>query len=179
MIAVIDACALYPTVLRQILLRCAQEGLFTPIWSDRLLEEWTRAAARNGGPQDEQIARGDVVSANLRFPNAVIPPGDEAPLWLPDPADVHVLATAIAGGARAIITMNLKDFPRRELAVHGVSAIAPDGFLMDLWLETPEAVARAVTQTHADAERLSGQALPLRALMKRARLPRLGKALTR
>lgn len=178
MIAVIDACALYPTVLRQILLGCAERGLFTPIWSARLLEEWTRAAARNGGALDEQMARAEATSANLRFPDALTPPGDEAPLWLPDPADIHVLATAIAGRAQTIITQNLKDFPARELSGHGVKAIAPDAVLMDLWLRHPDGVANAVAHTHAEAERLSGQTLPLRALLKRARLPRLGKALS-
>ena len=178
MIAVIDACALYPTVLRQILLGCAERGLFTPIWSERLLEEWTRAAARNGGALDEQVARAEAISANLRFPRALTPAGDEAPLWLPDPADIHVLATAIESGAQTIITQNLKDFPTRELSGYGVKAIAPDALLMDLWMEHPEAVTQAVTQTHAEAERLSGQMLPLRALLKRARLPRLGKALS-
>ncbi|GAB5445661.1 RSP_2648 family PIN domain-containing protein [Gymnodinialimonas sp.] len=179
MIAVLDACVLYPTVLRQILLGCAERGLYTPIWSARLLEEWARAAARNGGAQDEQIARAEASAANRRFPNALTPPGDEAPLWLPDPADIHVLATAIQSGAQTIITQNLKDFPARELAHHGVKARAPDALLYDLWLATPEAVTDAVTQTHAEAERLSGQTLPLRALLKRARLPRLGKALSR
>lgn len=178
MIAVIDACALYPTVLRQILLGCAERGLFTPIWSERLLEEWTRAAARNGGTMDEQIARTEALSANVRFPDALTEKGDETPLWLPDPADIHVLATAIQGGADTIITQNLKDFPARELSGHGVKAIAPDPFLMDLWLANSADVTQAVTETHAEAERLSGQTLPLRALLKRARLPRLGKALS-
>ncbi|MBY4892540.1 PIN domain-containing protein [Rhodobacteraceae bacterium N5(2021)] len=178
MIAVLDACVLYPTVLRQILLGCAERGLFTPVWSERLLEEWTRAAARNGGVQDQQIARAEVVFATLRFPDALVPPGNEAPLWLPDPADVHVLATAIESGAGTIITQNLKDFPARELSGHGVKAIAPDPLLMDLWLQAPDPVTQAVTNTHAEAERLSGQTLPLRALLKRARLPRLGKALS-
>ena len=91
MIAVIDACALYPTVLRQILFGVAERGLFSPIWSARLLEEWTRAAARNGGAMDKQIAMAEGTSANLRFPNALTAPGDEIPLWLPDPADIHVL----------------------------------------------------------------------------------------
>ena len=178
MIAVIDACALYPTVLRQILMGVAERGAITPIWSARLLEEWTRAAARNGGAQDEQIAKAEATSANLRFPKALTAPGDEAPLWLPDPADVHVLATAIASGAETIITLNLKDFPTRELSHHGVTARAPDAVLMDLWLQDAPVVTEAVTQTHAEAERLSGQTLPLRALLKRARLPRLGKALS-
>lgn len=178
MIAVIDACALYPTVLRQILLGVAERGLFTPIWSARLLEEWTRAAARNGGAEDAQIAIAEATSANVRFPNALKPPGDDAPLWLPDPADIHVLATAIQSGAGTIITQNLKDFPARELSGYGVKALAPDAVLMDLWLQNPDEVTEAVTHTHAEAERLSGQSLPLRALLKRARLPRLGKALS-
>ncbi len=177
-IAVIDACALYPTVLRQILLGCAERGLFTPIWSDRLLEEWTRAAAKNGGPQDEAIARSEAASANMRFPKALTPQGDEALLWLPDPADIHVLATAIKAGADTIITQNLKDFPVRELSGYDVTALSPDAVLRGLWLATPEPVEQAVTHTHAEAERLSGQILPLRALLKRASLPRLGKALS-
>ncbi|QXT38092.1 RSP_2648 family PIN domain-containing protein [Gymnodinialimonas ceratoperidinii] len=178
MIAVIDACVLYPTVLRQIVFGCAERGLIAPRWSDRLLEEWTRAAARNGGALDAELAQAEVTRANLQFPEALTPPGDEAPLWLPDPADVHVLATAIQGGAEVILTQNLKDFPARELSGYGIRAVAPDALLMDLWLEQPDAVAQAVAETHAEAERLSGQNLPLRGLLKRVRLPRLGKALS-
>ncbi len=177
MIAVLDACVLYPTVLRQILLGCAARGLFTPIWSERLLEEWARAAARTGGPVDEQIARTEAAAANRAFPAALTNPVDPAALWLPDPADIHVLAAAIAVRADTIITQNLKDFPARELSGHGISARPPDAVLMDLWLAEPDGVAEVVAETHAMAEHLSGQALPLRALLKRARLPRLGKAL--
>lgn len=173
-----DACALYPTVLRQILLGCADHQLYSPIWSQRLLEEWARAAAKNGGPPDEIIARSEAVAANLRFPNALTEPGDEAALWLPDPADIHVLSTAIAAEADAIITQNLRDFPARELSGYGVTALSPDAALMALWLEWPDPVTQVVTRTHTEAERLSGQTLPLRALLKRARLPRLGKALS-
>jgi hypothetical protein len=38
-------------------------------------------------------------------------------------------------------------------------------------------VARAVSDVHAEANRLSGDQWELRKLMKKARLPRLGKAL--
>ena len=179
MIAVLDACVLYPTVLRQILLGCAERGLFTPIWSERLQEEWRRAALRNGGEADAALAGAEIARANARFPKALTPPGDEAPLWLPDPADVHVLATAIVGNADTIITLNLRDFPARELSGHTVTARPPDAVLMDHWLSEPNTVEEAVLATHAEAERLSGETLPLRALLKRARLPRLGKALTR
>ncbi|MEJ6389027.1 RSP_2648 family PIN domain-containing protein [Gymnodinialimonas ulvae] len=179
MIAVLDACVLYPTVLRQILLGCAERGLFAPVWSERLLEEWRRAAARNGGPPDAALADAEIARANTRFPAALTPPGDEAPLWLPDPADIHVLATAVAARAETIITLNLRDFPARELSGHNVVARPPDATLMEMWLADPRPVQDAVTATHAEAERLSGQVLPLRALLKRARLPRLGKALSR
>ncbi len=175
--AVLDACVLYPTVLRQILLGVAGRGLIQPVWSERLLEEWHRAAARNGGKQDAVIATAEAAAAKARFPDAMNVPGDEAPLWLPDPADIHVLAIAIASGAGTIITMNLRDFPTRDLSPHGITALHPDACLMKLWLDRPDAVEAVVTATHAEAERLSGQTLPLRALLKRARLPRLGKAL--
>lgn len=179
MIAVLDANVLYPTVLREVLLGVAERGLFTPIWSERLLEEWRRAAARNGGPTDADIARSEAVRANLRFPKANRPPGGEAAIWLPDPADIHVLATAIAAEAEAIVTMNLRDFPAREVSGHGVAIHHPDSFLMHLWLVSAPAVEDVVRATHAEAERLSGQTLPLRGLLKRARLPRLGKAISR
>lgn len=175
----LDACVLYPTVLREILLGVAGQGLFTPIWSARICEEWRRAAERLS-PGDGVIAEGEIVALNARWPQASIPadPGLEARLWLPDPGDIHVLATAISGQASGIITLNLRDFPARELAPHGQVARHPDAFLYDLWLDRPEPVATVVAQVHANAQSMAGVPLDLRKLLKRARLPRLGKALT-
>ena len=177
--AVIDACVLYPTVLREIVLGVARAGLILPLWSDRLLEEWARTAARQGGAADEALARGEIAALGAAFPGAFTPadPGREAALWLPDAGDIHVLATAITGGAEAIITLNLRDFPRSELAAHGVEAIHPDAALYALWLDHPETVSGVVAGVHGTACRLSGEDLALRALLKRARLPRLAKAL--
>ena len=177
--AVLDACVLYPTVLRQILLEVAGRGGLAPCWSQRLVEEWRRTALRLGGAEDASRARAEAGAALARFPDALVPPGDETPLWLPDPADIHVLATAIAARAEVIVTLNLRDFPARELAPHGLRALAPDALLLQLWRQDPDAVAASVTATHATAERLAGEPLPLRALLVRARLPRLGKALHR
>jgi predicted nucleic acid-binding protein len=176
--AVIDACALYPTVLRQILSGVADAGLITPLWSDRLLLEWAGVAARNG-PEEAIVAKGEIALTNARFPAAkiVVDPVLEAGLWLPDLGDIHVLATAISGSAQAIVTLNLRDFPMRELAPHGLRAVHPDALLYDLWLAQPDIVSTATHAVHAEAERLSGTAISLRSLMKRARLPRLGKAL--
>lgn len=166
----LDACVLYPTVLRQVLLRLA--GLYTPLWSPRILEEWARTAAREGV---EAPARGEIALLRARHPGAEVIPGPTDALHLPDPGDLHVLAAAIAGQADLIVTLNLRDFPAR--ALDPIRAVHPDDFLMDLWLRDPVAVEAAVAAERAETARISGRDQPLRPLLKRARLPRLGKAL--
>ncbi len=174
----LDACVLYPTILREILLGAARKGLFEPVWSPRILEEWARAAAKHG-PGEEAMARGEIALIRAAWPEAEqeADPETEAALWLPDPADIHVLSTALTAQAEAIVTLNLRDFPKRELQPQGVTAIHPDAFLRDLWARHPENVADAVEAVRAEAERLSGQPQPLRPLLKRIRLPRFAKAL--
>ena len=103
----------------------------------------------------------------------------EARLWLPDPADIHVLAAAIAGSADIILTMNAKDFPRNILAEEGLNRADPDGFLQGIWQAQPELVASVAHNVLDEASRLSGKTWEMRALLKKARLPRLGKALSR
>ncbi len=177
--AVLDACVLYPTVLREILIGVAGQGLYTPLWSARILEEWARAAVKLG-PGAETVARGEVALLRAHWPAAEVKPqpGLEADLSLPDPNDVHVLATAIAGSADLIITFNAVDFPRGRLAEEGLDRRDPDQFLLALWQDHPAKVAAVIESVRVEAERLSGQPQPLRALMKRAGLPRLGKALS-
>ena len=176
----LDACVLYPTVLRETLLAVARQGLFTPLWSARLLEEWARAAARNG-PLDEAQARGEISLARAAFPQAEVPsaPGLEARLWLPDPHDVHVLASAVAGSADGIVTRNAADFPRNVLAEEGLVRHDPDALLLALHGANPDAVSTATESVRAEAERLDAAPAELRALLKKAQLPRLAKALTR
>lgn len=176
--AVLDACVLYPTVLREVLFGVAKAGLFTPLWSDRILEEWARAT-RKIGPLAEGQARSEVAQLKAAFPKASITaqPGLEARLHLPDDNDIHVLAVAIAGSAEAIITFNARDFPRHVLAGEGVTRRDPDGFLWEMWSHHPDSVGSVIASVRATAEQLSGQPQPLRPFLKRARLPRLAKAL--
>ena len=65
--AVLDACVLFPTVLREILVGVAKSGLYTALWSDRILEEWARAT-RKIGPAAEALARGEVALLKATFP---------------------------------------------------------------------------------------------------------------
>lgn len=43
-----------------------------------------------------------------------------------------MLAAAVRGGAQAIVTSNLKDFPRAALEPLGIEAIHPDRFVLNL-----------------------------------------------
>lgn len=174
----LDACVLYPTVMREVLLAVARQGLFTPLWSARILEEWARAA-RKLGPAGEMLARGDIAMLRAEWPKAIVAPnpGLEARLYLPDEHDIHVLAAAISGSADLLITMNARDFPRATLREEGLDRRDPDTLLHGMWLDQPGAVACAAETVRARAEALSGTPQEMRALMKKARLPRLGKAL--
>lgn len=176
--AVLDACVLFPTVLREVLLGVARKGLYTPLWSDRILEEWARATVKLG-PGAETIARGEIALMRAAFPKASLPKaaGIEARLMLPDANDTHVLAVAISGSADAIITFNASDFPRHILAEEGIARRDPDGFLWEMWSHHPEEVGQVITDVHATAQRLSGAPIALKALLKRVRLPKLAKAL--
>jgi len=175
---VLDACVLFPTALREILQGAARAGLFQPVYSDRILREWVLATAKLG-PAAPAIAAAEAALFRADFPAGLVRahPEIEARLSLPDPDDVHVLATAIAAGAEAIVTYNAKDFPGHVLAAEGVSRRDPDGFLWEMHSHQPEVIATIVETVRAKAEAIAGVSVPLKTLMKRARLHRLGKAL--
>ncbi|MFK7879369.1 RSP_2648 family PIN domain-containing protein [Roseobacter sp.] len=176
---VIDACVLYPTIMREMVVGVAQQGAFEPLWSARILEEWARAA-RKLGPTGEMQARSEIAILRANWPNAEASaaPHLEARLWLPDENDIHVLATAISTSSDAIMTMNAKDFPRNALAEESLERVDPDGYLHRLWQHQPDPVSNVATRVLAQARELSGEAWEMRALLKKARLPRLAKALS-
>ena len=176
--AVLDACVLYPPILREILLGCAQAGLYEPLVSDRILREWTLATAKLG-PVMQAQAETEAALLRAGFPRSVVreAAGIEARLLLPDPDDVHVLATAIAGHGNAIITFNAKDFPGHILAAEGITRRDPDGFLWEMWSHHPEAVGGVVAAVHAKACVIAGDQVPLKSMLKRGKLGRLARAL--
>lgn len=173
----LDACVLFPTVLREMLVGTATVGGFEPIWSARILEEWARATRRL--PEGaEAVARAEIAALRGIFPSAevAVAPDLVESLSLPDPDDRHVLAAAIAGDAAELVTLNRADFPTRTLARHGVVLREPDGFLVELMAAGCD-VAGVAAAVLLRAERASGRPQAMRAMLKRAGLPRLGKAL--
>jgi predicted nucleic acid-binding protein len=167
----LDACVLFPSVMRAMLLGAAAAGGFAPVWSARILEEWARATRRL--PEGaEAAARGEIARLGAAFPEAAVAVADDLVdgLSLPDPDDRHVLAAAISGGAEALVTLNRTDFPPRTLARHRIVLREPDGLLVELLGAGLDlgAVAEAVR---------GGREVGVRAMLKRAGMPRLGKAL--
>ena len=174
----IDACVLYPTVMREMVMGAARAGVFEPLWSARLLEEWARAAIKLG-PEGEAQARAEIALLRAAWPKAEVPPspGVAARLYLPDENDVHVLAAAITGHADIIMTLNAKDFPRGTLAEEGLARVDPDSYLHGVWLARPQGMESVAANVLEEARRLSGHPWEMRPLLKKAQLPRLAKAL--
>ena len=145
-VAVYDACVLYPFHLRNILVQCAFDGLVEARWTDDIHDEWIRNLAANAPnlPIERLIATRDRMKA-------VLPDADVTDyrhlipeFRLPDPDDRHVLAAAIAGKAPYIVTWNLKDFPAKDLASHGVASQSPDDFLTGLHATFPDALISSI-----------------------------------
>lgn len=175
----IDACVLYPTVMREMVLGAARAGHFQPLWSDRILEEWARAATKLG-PEGAAQARSEIAMLRADWPGAACPAAPEVAqrLYLPDENDIHVLAVAIKASADIIMTLNAKDFPRGTLAEEGLIRVDPDSYLMQLWLDHPADLEQVAARVLETARHMSGKDWELRGLLKKARLPRLAKALT-
>lgn len=176
--AVLDANVLFPTVLREILIQTAGGDVYTPLWSPRILAEWVHAAHKLG-PMQADRAGAEAALLRLRCPAAMVEgSGHEGSLGihLPDPGDLHVVQTALDSDARLIITMNLRDFPRRALEPIGLRAIHPDEFLVGALPAHGTIIRRAVDDTLERAIAAGGDET-VKTLLRRARLPRLARAL--
>ena len=128
----LDACVIYPTVMRQMILGVAGQRGCSRRFGRSGLSANGCARRTKLGPEGVAQARrrgGDCWRRAGPTRWCGIPPSLEARLWLPDPADVHVLAAAIAGSADMILTLNARDFPRNILAEEGLSRADPDSYL--------------------------------------------------
>jgi predicted nucleic acid-binding protein len=170
--AVLDANTLYPAPLRDLLLSLAVDGLYHARWTAQIHAEWVRNLARNR-PEIEAQLGALVELMNRSVPDCLVEncEGLVSGLVLPDADDRHVLAAAIAGHADAIVTFNLKDFPKDALAPYRIEAIHPDDFVLNqLELRPYEALA-AVKKMRARLTRPPLSAVDLIATLERSGLP--------
>jgi len=146
-----DANVLYPSLLRDLLIRLAVAGLADLRWSDGVQAEWMRNLLEHQpGLSPEAIARTRQLMERAVPEAQVSGYGHLIPaLTLPDPDDRHVLAAAIAGGATHLLTFNLRDFPAAALRPHGLTVLHPDAWLLELLNQWPQEVLEAVERLSA------------------------------
>lgn len=153
-IAVLDANVLYPAPLRDLLLRLAVTDIFLARWTDEIHDEWIRNVATNRADLKlQQLHRTrDLMNANVR--NCLVTEYAHLieGLTLPDPDDRHVLAAALKCSAQAIVTFNLKDFPKSVLKELSLYAVHPDKFVEGLLDSNPGLVC-SVVKKHREALR--------------------------
>ncbi|WP_278314785.1 PIN domain-containing protein [Lolliginicoccus levis] len=130
-VAVYDANVLYPSSLRDVLIRVAQSGLVQAKWTDSILDEVFRNLKANRPDLDpialartRELMGRAVLDWKVKGYEPLVPG-----LTLPDPDDRHVLAAAIRAKAQVIVTYNLRDFPEEALSPWDIEAVHPDSFL--------------------------------------------------
>jgi hypothetical protein len=101
-VVVYDASVLYPSTLRDLLIRLVQSGLVTAKWTDRILDEVFGSLARDRPDLDPaRLLRTRALM--IRAVRDCLVHGWEPlvdVIGLPDPDDRHVVAAAIRAGRR-------------------------------------------------------------------------------
>jgi predicted nucleic acid-binding protein len=145
-VVVYDANVLYPSTLRDLLIRIAQAGLVQAKWTEQILDEVFGSIARNRPDLDALRLDRTRTLMNDAIRDCLVTgyePLVEA-VQLPDPDDRHVLAAAIKARAQVIVTNNVKDFPPAALQAWEMEAKAADDFVLDQIDLSREAVYSAV-----------------------------------
>jgi hypothetical protein len=146
--AILDACVLYPAPVRDLLLHLADFELYTPRWTDRIHNEWTRNLLQNRPDLKAEQLNRTVFEMKKAFPDANVEKYESLiPAFnLPDEDDLHVLAAAVRCLADVIVTSNLKDFPAECLKEFDIEAQHPDLFISNLIDLNPEKSREAFLQ---------------------------------
>jgi len=149
---VYDACVLYPSSLRDLLIRVACAGLVQARWSDQILDEVFRSIQSNRPDLDPTALARTRDLMNAALPAARVQGHESliAGLTLPDDDDRHVLAAAIRSGAQSIVTFNLRDFTESDLAPFDIEPKHPDEFLMNCIDISAPTVMRVMAEQAGD-----------------------------
>lgn len=139
---VLDACVLHPIAVADTLLWVAHAEVYQPRWSEEILDELRRSVLARLPDADID---GRIADMREAFPEASVAGYEPLVANLTnDPGDRHVLAAAIAGGARVIVTTNLRHFPPEACSPHGIEAQHPDQFVTNALKLDAEPVVRAL-----------------------------------
>ncbi len=172
-------------VLRPWLLELAQEGLFKPIWSDRIGSEWRRNAARIWDIEPSLLER-EWDNMQVQFASANVSrwQGNTSlpALKYSDAKDWHVIEAgwlakqANPDSSAGVLTINIKDFSRSELRQLGLDLWEPDRLLSKWWLSHQALLRQSLNQTIDELVATNRRhPAPPADFLKRDRLFRLNK----
>jgi len=144
-LVLIDANVLFSKILLTITLDMANNGLFTFLWSKKILNETSKnlkLKQKISNPTSVDKLIDDIQAA---FELSEVHEQDystvENIFVHTDHKDKHILAAAVTGGAKYLVTFNLSDFNNDEAQSHDVIVIHPDIFLCTLLeLKTSEVI---------------------------------------
>ena len=172
----LDACVLYPTVIRNLLISVSGEQKWDLIWTDQIFEEWRRASNKINLEAKAQT-EAEIAILKSKYPKSMVNDYEKQipKLYLPDKNDIHVLAAAIEGKASSIVTLNLRDFPNYELKKYGIRVVHPDELLYREALENFNLISGFVISILNDFNKNNANKLSEYRLLKKAKLNRLSK----
>ena len=125
--AVLDTCVLL-SAERRPLLFLAATGRYTIIWSEYIADEVRRKMAEMGWGAAKVAELVEALHELAEVVDYRQVTGGNYDVWLRDPDDHPIMATALAGEADYLVTWNVRDFPpNRRFA--GVTIVTPDAFL--------------------------------------------------
>lgn len=127
----LDTCTLFPQTLCDAILTIAEDGVFTPYWSDEVLAAVVRNVVAKLGVAQSAVER-RVQLMKQAFPHALVT-GYEGltPAMANHPGDHHVLAACITSPAQTLVTFNVKDFPPASTSPYDIEIQHPDEFLLN------------------------------------------------
>ena len=143
----LDADVLARGTLGDLMAIMAENGLFEPLWSERILLEARLAIEAMHPDYSTTKAAGRIEALRRWWPDSVVTgyEAGEAELIEVDPGDRHVAAAAIHGGADVLVTKNVRHFPASLLASRGVRVEDADDFLTSWMKAAPESMDYALS----------------------------------
>lgn len=150
--AVLDTCALVPSLQRDFLLQLATEDAFAPMWGTGILAELDYTLARlheqRGIGDSEHRRRHLLKQMTHAFPGAEVDAPKDRPYayGLTDPDDGHVAHAAIIGKADAIVTDDKRaGFTTAETLIKAsIETLFIDEFAANTVAAHPQAGVRAL-----------------------------------
>jgi len=171
--AVLDTCVLAPMPVADTLLRLAEEPAFyIPKWSGHIFDELRRTLLGKWGFSQAQVDRRISAMATW-FPEAMVTGYEDLIASMTnDLKDRHVLAAAVKAGSHAIVTNNVRHFPKESLAPYGLDCLTADEFLTHQYHLNPDAFIGVLEEQARDQKKTLHQLLS-------AHVPSLSKLIIR